>query len=88
MGVGASEPFFHGIGCDDCGGSGTRGRCMTYEYLVATPALRKLILPGVDEMVLQEQALRDGMVGLTQHAVSLARTREISLLEAYMTRLE
>jgi len=88
MGVDASEAFFHGAGCDNCGGSGVRGRCMTYEYMVATPALRKLILPGVDETVLQEQALRDGMVALTQHAVSLARSREISLVEAYMTRLE
>jgi type IV pilus assembly protein PilB len=88
MGVTENETFLRGIGCATCAGTGTRGRCMTYEYMVATPALRKLILPGVDESVLQEQALRDGMVPLTQHAIGLARSHEISLQEAYMTRLE
>ena len=88
LGVGTNEEFFCGAGCDECGDTGILGRRMTYEYMVATPALRKLIVTGVDEATLQEQALRDGMIPLTQHAISLARAREIPLQEAYMTRLE
>jgi len=88
MGIGANETLYRGAGCPNCDGSGGRGRCMTYEYLVATPALRKLVLPGVDETVLQEQAQHDGMIPLTQHAVGLARCGTISLMEAYLTRLE
>ncbi len=88
LGVGATEEFFRGAGCGACADTGIRGRRMTYEYMVATPALRKLIVTGVDEAVLQEQALRDGMIPLTQHAIGLARARDIPLQEAYLTRLE
>lgn len=88
LGVGQTEVFTRGKGCGSCGGTGVRGRCMTYEYLVATPAVRQLIAPGVDDTVLQEQAIRDGMVPLTQHAIGLARAGTIPLDEAYKTRLE
>ena len=88
LGVEAGETFVRGAGCANCNDTGIRGRLMTYEFLVATPALRHLIFPGVDEIVLQAQALSDGMIALTQHAVGLARQGEISLQEAYMTRLE
>ncbi len=88
LGVGPDEVFQHGTGCARCSGTGVAGRLMTYEYLVATPALRSLITTGVDESALQAQALRDGMTALTEHATGLARAHEISLHEAYMTRLE
>ena len=61
---------------------------MTYEYLQVTQGLRHLLEAGVDESRLQEQALSDGMIPLTQHAVGLARAGEITLHEAYATRLE
>lgn len=88
LGVSQNDVFFRGRGCSNCGGTGVRGRCMTYEYLVATPGLRALIVPGVDESVLQKQAIHDGMVPLTQHAIDLARAGTIALEEAYKTRLE
>lgn len=88
LGVGPDEVFHRGSGCARCSGTGVTGRRMTYEYLVATPALRTLITTGVDESALQAQALRDGMTALTGHATGLARAHEISLHEAYMTRLE
>lgn len=88
LGIGPDEVFHRGTGCARCSGTGIVGRRMTYEYLVATPALRHLIVTGVAESALQEQALRDGMTALTAHAVGLARAHEISLHEAYMTRLE
>lgn len=88
LGAAPGDGFFRGAGCGHCGGTGTRGRCMTYEYLAATPALRQLIVPGVDESTLQAQAVADGMVPLTRHALGLALAGRITLEEAYKTRLE
>ncbi|MEO7325942.1 MAG: GspE/PulE family protein [Dokdonella sp.] len=82
------EPFYHGAGCRECRGRGYRGRRMTYELLVATPELRRLIQRSADAEILERQAVADGMLPLTQHALSLARAGEISLSEAFFTRTE
>jgi type IV pilus assembly protein PilB len=39
-----SGPFFGGAGCDECRGTGYRGRVGIFELLVITPELRELIL--------------------------------------------
>ena len=88
LGISESEIFYQGKGCEKCNGTGIQGRRMTYEYLVATPVLRQIITTGADQNLLQAQAIIDGMVPLTQHAIGLARTKQISLQEAYKTRLE
>ena len=88
LGVDATEVFYRGKGCPACGGSGVRGRCITYEYLEFNQALRNLIVPDIDETALQRQAVSGGMTPLTEHALSLARNGTITLLEAYRTRLE
>lgn len=81
------EVFRKGAGCPQCGGTGISGRRMTYELLRVTPALRALIARNADAESLQQQAVIDGMVPLTRHAISLARKGIISLGEAYLTRL-
>ena len=81
------EAFRRGAGCPQCNGTGISGRRMTYELLRITPALRALIVPRPDEEALNQQAVVDGMVPLTRHAISLARKGLISLGEAYLTRL-
>ena len=88
LGVGDAEIFYRGKGCAACGGSGIRGRCITYEYLETNQALRNLIQTAVDETELQRQAVADGMTPLTAHALSLARQGTITLPEAYRTRME
>ena len=42
--------FYHGKGCDKCDGSGYKGRCGIYEFLVPNETVRKLItkLPSAD----------------------------------------
>ena len=37
-------PFFHGRGCDECRGTGYRGRVGIFELLAINPELRELIL--------------------------------------------
>jgi len=85
--LGPHEMFYKGAGCAQCNGTGIAGRRMVYELLRVTPALRLLIGSRPDEDALAQQAVVDGMVPLTRHAVELARQGLISLAEAYLTRL-
>src|SRR5690606_36331225 len=39
-----STTFYKGKGCDECQGTGYKGRCGIYEVMVMTPALRKSIM--------------------------------------------
>ena len=56
--------FYKGEGCDQCGGSGYRGRQGLYEVMAATSTLRKLIMQeaGTDE--LRDAAIAGGMLTL------------------------
>ncbi|HEY0180544.1 MAG TPA: GspE/PulE family protein [Dokdonella sp.] len=87
-GADLDEPFMRGAGCAECQNRGYRGRRMTYELLTLTPELRRLIRRGIDADAVQTQAIADGMLPLTRHALSLARAGEISLTEAYLTRID
>jgi type IV pilus assembly protein PilB len=56
--------FYKGEGCDDCGGTGYRGRQGLYEVMAATGELRKLIMQGAGVDEIRAQALADGMLTL------------------------
>jgi type IV pilus assembly protein PilB len=56
--------FYKGEGCDDCGGTGYKGRQGLYEVMAATQELRKLIMVGAGVDELRAQALADGMLTL------------------------
>ena len=88
MGVGIDELFMRGRGCDDCNGTGYKGRTVVYELLAMTPKLQEKITAGATAEVMQAQALDDGMVPLTKHALELARSYKTSLSEAYRVRLD
>ena len=36
--------FYHGKGCDKCDGSGYKGRCGIYEFLVPNESVRNLVI--------------------------------------------
>ncbi len=88
MGVGESERFMKGRGCEDCNGTGYKGRTAVYELLRVTPAMAERITQNSESEILYQQALEDGMLPLTQHALQLARGHKTSLAEAYRVRLE
>jgi len=88
MGLDAAERFYVGKGCEHCRGLGFAGRVAAYELLEITPSLRSLIAPNVTAQAIEQQAIRDGMTPLTRSALQLARSRAISLAEAYRVRLE
>jgi len=69
-------PFFHSKGCDDCRGSGYRGRVGIFELLTVTSELRELILQrrssgaikeaaSAEITTMQEDALQKVRAGMT-----------------------
>lgn len=86
--VSPDETFFMGKGCDHCNHSGYSGRIAVYELLLTTPALRELIKSGVTDETIRQQGIKDGMIPLTENALSQARLRKTSLSEVYRIRLE
>ena len=88
LGVSASEKFFRGTGCDDCSGTGYRGRVAVYELLELTPTIRRLVRDGEPHDRIEAQAVSEGMMRLTAQALGLARTGTISLTEVFRARLD
>src|SRR5690606_17097524 len=60
----ADMTFFKGKGCDNCNGSGLKGRQGVYEVMFMTPALRKLILQNVGAAEIKDAAIEGGMLTL------------------------
>jgi len=88
LSVAEQERFQRGRGCPECGGHGIKGRRAVYELLEVTPEIRRLIVPGAEADRIHEAALAGGMRSITQSALDLARTGEITLAEAYRVRTD
>jgi type IV pilus assembly protein PilB len=72
--------FYRGKGCDQCGGSGYRGRQGLYEVMAMSPTLRRMILQNASTAELQAQAVAEGMLTLRMDGMLKAR-RGITTLE-------
>ncbi|MCE2900721.1 MAG: GspE/PulE family protein [Gemmatimonas sp.] len=57
-------PFFKGPGCDNCGGTGLKGRQGLYEVMFMTPTIKKAVMVNSDVQVLRETAIAEGMLTL------------------------
>ncbi len=57
-------PVFRGKGCEQCEGSGLKGRQGLYEVMYMTPALRKLIMQSAGAAEIQKVAIEEGMLTL------------------------
>jgi type IV pilus assembly protein PilB len=57
-------PTFRGKGCEQCDGSGLRGRQGLYEVMNMTPKLRKLIMQSAGAAEIQKVAIEEGMLTL------------------------
>jgi type IV pilus assembly protein PilB len=57
-------PFFRGTGCDQCNGTGLRGRQGLYEVMNMTPGIRRLILKSASADEIKDMAVQDGMLTL------------------------
>ena len=57
-------PVFRGKGCEQCDGTGLKGRQGLYEVMAMTPNLRKLIMQSAGAAEIQRAAIEEGMLTL------------------------
>ncbi|MBL4571695.1 MAG: Flp pilus assembly complex ATPase component TadA [Gammaproteobacteria bacterium] len=88
LNIAETEVFYKGCGCEACHHTGYKGRIAVYELLQVTTQMHHLIQPSVATHVIHDQAIKDGMIPLTENALEQARKRLISLEEVYRVRLE
>lgn len=62
-----------GAGCDNCGGTGYKGRVALYEVMVMGDSLRSFVLNGASTAELKAQAIRDGMLTLRMSGIKMIR---------------
>ena len=62
----AQQTFYKGEGCDQCGGSGYKGRCGFYEVMIMSTPLRKAIMKEMGTDELRELARSEGMLTLRE----------------------
>jgi type IV pilus assembly protein PilB len=74
-------PFYRGKGCDQCGGSGYRGRQGLYEVMAMSPTLRRMILASASTAELQAQAISEGMLTLRMDGMLKVRNGITTLEE-------
>jgi type IV pilus assembly protein PilB len=72
--------YYRGRGCDDCGGTGYRGRQGLYEVMTMSPVLRRMILQNASTVELRDQAVAEGMLTLRMDGMLKVR-RGITTLE-------
>ncbi len=88
LGVAPEEVFHIGRGCSHCEGLGVHKRRAVYEFMVVTPRIQSLIVPGAEADAIHHVAIEEGMVPITKAAVALAREGLISLAEAWRVRAD
>jgi len=62
--------FYHGRGCNSCGGSGYLGRMPVFEFLVIDKDMREKLIAGVPDSEIRVLARQKGYGGLLESAVS------------------
>jgi type IV pilus assembly protein PilB len=74
------EVFYHGTGCNFCGGTGFKDRIGVYELLQMTPEIKRLIVGWATQEELRNLAKKQGMRTLRQEATSLV-TQDITTVD-------
>ena len=73
--------LYRGEGCDECNGSGYKGRCGIYEVMIMSPELRKGIMSEVGSDELRDIAISQGMLTLRQDGLKKVERGVTSLEE-------
>jgi len=71
----------HGRGCDQCAGTGYKGRVGIFEVMEMTEGVRQLLLQGASTIDLRRLAIREGMTTLRQSGLNKVRDGETTLDE-------
>ncbi len=65
--------FQYGKGCSYCSNTGFRGRIGVFELLLVTDTIKSILSRGAGSVELKQQAVKDGMLFMRHHGMSLAR---------------
>ncbi len=76
-------PFFRGRGCENCGGSGYRGRIGICETLLVDDIMRELVLKKASARVLRASAIKKGMTPLLADGLCKAHAGHTTLSEIF-----
>ncbi len=75
--------FYHGKGCPKCDGSGYKGRCGIYEFLVPNEAVRNLVIKRASGDEIKREALNScGMITLRMDGIQKALDGKTTLEQA------
>jgi type IV pilus assembly protein PilB len=72
---------YRGEGCDQCGGSGYKGRCGFYEVMIMSSPLRKAIMNEMGTDELRELAQAEGMLTLREDGLKKVEAGVTSIEE-------
>lgn len=75
------NPFYYGKGCDECNGTGYRGRRGIYELLNMTDGIRELIYEKAPTAVIAEKARSEGMRTLREDGILAVLQGETTIEE-------
>ncbi|KND51772.1 MAG: general secretion pathway protein E [Parcubacteria bacterium C7867-001] len=75
------ETIYRGKGCANCNESGYRGRLSINEVLVATPALRELILTKASAEAIRQTAIKEGMTTMLEDGMEKVRAGDTTIEE-------
>lgn len=78
---GEHQIFYRGAGCQDCRGTGFRGRVGIFELLRINDELRELVLERAPDARILEAARLGGMVTLREECLALVQAGETTLEE-------
>jgi general secretion pathway protein E len=71
-GEGNGITLYKAVGCEQCGGTGYRGRAAIMEFLTMSDPLRRLVLKHADATTLQAEAQQEGMETLYEDGLRKA----------------
>jgi type IV pilus assembly protein PilB len=66
----AEMVFYHAVGCNECHGTGYKGRIALYEVMRITDRVRRLIVDGAAEDLVRQAAIEAGMVPLGEDGLA------------------
>ncbi len=81
FGAKSDTPLWHAVGCEQCNGTGFRGRTSVVETLVVDDEIRRLILRRAEAKELQRAALAAGMVSMYEDGMMKALDGETTVEE-------
>ena len=75
--------FYHGKGCEKCDGSGFKGRCGIYEFLVPNEAVRNLVIKRASGDEIKREAIKScEMITLRMDGINKALQGQTTLEQA------